>query len=113
MHVDIGYVDCSYNLLSSIDISRLANLKKLYCQNNFITTLQIHITPWYNSGFGNEINCSNNSLILLDLQNNKNEGVIDFSNNPNLKHMCQDANQITSIKDLVTQYGYTNCIVDS
>jgi len=38
---------------------------------------------------------------------------LDFSNNPNLLTICADQLQVSTVQDLVTQYGYTNCQLSS
>jgi hypothetical protein len=104
---NLGDFNCSNNLLPSLNVSGLSNLQYLVCSANQLTSLDV-------SGSTNFIwlNCSNNQLVTLFLKNGRNETII-FDNNPALQYICADDAQITSIQTKITQYGYTNCHVNS
>jgi Leucine-rich repeat (LRR) protein len=98
---------CGDNLLPSIDVSGLTNLLGLNCSFNQLTSLDV-------SGLTNlqSLNCGANQLITLFLKNGRNEN-FTFNNNPNLQYICADEGQLASIQSQITQYGYTNCNVNS
>jgi Leucine-rich repeat (LRR) protein len=98
---------CYNNLLPSLNVSSLTNLLELTCQNNQLTSLDV-------SGLTNlqTLNCSANQLTTLFVKNGRSENII-FENNPALQYICADDAQITSIQTKITQYGYTNCHVNS
>jgi Leucine-rich repeat (LRR) protein len=98
---------CYNNLLSSLNVSGLTNLQQLYCYQNLLPTLDV-------SGLTNlqTLNCSANQLTTLFVKNGRSENII-FENNPALQYICADDAQITSIQTKITQYGYTNCHVNS
>lgn len=98
---------CDNNQLTSINVSINAVLGFLYCNNNQLTDL--------NLGANSELSfleCNNNLLTSLNIKNNSIE-YISFSGNPNLQYICADTNQLANVQNLVTSYGYTNCVVDS
>ncbi|WP_264521468.1 leucine-rich repeat domain-containing protein [Flavobacterium sp. N1994] len=99
---------CNGNQFSSLNVGDLTNLQVLYCLNNQLTSIDI-------SGLTNiqQLNCSNNQLNTLFLKNGAIEVFLEFSNNPNLKYICADDNQVSDVQTKIVQYGYTNCHVNS
>ena len=95
-------LDCSYNQLTSLDLSRNTNLVNLDCRNNQLTSLNL-------SGCRSlgEIFCSYNQLTTLDLSGRPNLGAIyceynrlislDVSGNANLSDLYCNHNQISSL----------------
>jgi Leucine-rich repeat (LRR) protein len=98
---------CSSNQLPSLNLSGLTSLQGLNCQNNQLPSLDV-------SGLTNlqSLNCWNNLLISLFVKNGRSENII-FDDNPALQYICADDSQITSIQTKITQYGYTNCHINS
>lgn len=100
-------IHCGQNQLSELDVSGLSNLIQLNCQNNQLTNLNVtnHLTI---------LNCSSNNLISLYIKNDSNESTnLDFSNNPTLQYVCADDFQLTQVQNKISQYGYSNCFVNS
>ena len=103
-------IRCNNNLLTTLGINNLSNLRHIYCNNNLLNTLDtnnlIHLT---------NLNCASNNLTTLYIKNGSNESSInlDFSNNPNLQYVCADDFQLTQVQDKISQYGYSNCFVNS
>jgi hypothetical protein len=102
-------LQCANNLLTSLDLGGLTKLFNLYCDNNQIATLDLSILP----SLGGEIGFSNNKLETLFIKNGINNNYLGFSENPTLKYICVDDSELASIQIKVTQYGYTNCQVNS
>jgi len=86
----IRYVNCSANLFSNLDFTNFRSLYLgLICDNNI-------------------------NLTTLKLKNGADEtynNTFSFANNPNLRFVCQDSFLLNYTQNLVTQYGYTNCLV--
>ena len=57
---ELTTLDCSNNILSSLNVSELTKLTKLYCNDNNLSELKLY----YNNKL-TELNCSNNSLTKL------------------------------------------------
>ena len=100
-------LDCSSNLLPTLNVQGLTNFQNLACSSNFLLTLNVQ-------GLTNlqALYCENNQLTSLFIKNGRNETIV-FSGNPNLTYICADDDQITSVQNLATGYGYTNCNVNS
>ena len=99
---------CSNNQLPSLNLNGLTNLQYLDCSHNQLTSLDVSNQPVLTS-----LVCNNNQLTTLFMKNGSNESNIDFSSNPNLQYICADEVQIGDIQNHITQYGYTNCHVNS
>ncbi|HBD26054.1 T9SS type A sorting domain-containing protein [Flavobacterium sp.] len=99
---------CYANNLTTINLSSLTKLEQLICDNNRLTTLDLS-----NSSNLNEIRCWNNQLESLNLKNGKIESTITIFNNPNLRFICCDEEQLDYIQSQVLQYGILNCSVNS
>jgi len=100
--VNLKYLDCSDNQITSLDVSSNTALQMLYCMNNQITSLDVSsntalkvLNCSYNQltslDVSNNTNlktfyCYNNSLISLNLKNGNNSNFtdVDLKNNPNL-----------------------------
>jgi Leucine-rich repeat (LRR) protein len=126
----IEFLECSDNNLTSIDLSSLKDLRILRCDGNKINSLNltglinIEGVDCNDNNFSSldasdlkkltALNCNNNPLMAsIYLKNGSNETNLYLSNTPNLKYICVDENQITQVQNLVTQNGYTNCVVNS
>ena len=106
-NVNLNFLSCANNQLQSLNLTTNTNLNNLWCINNQITTLDLR-----NNLQATYINLNYNQLTSLYIKNGKNE-YIDFPGNPNLNYICADESQISSLQDLITQYGYANCHVNS
>ncbi|WP_310381002.1 T9SS type A sorting domain-containing protein [Flavobacterium sp.] len=104
----IEFLFCRNNNLKTLDISKLFKLKSFYCDNNQITTLDLskllNLTAksW-----------SLNPLESLFLKNGIRNDSDNFSNIPTLKYICVDDNELESIQKQTTEYGYSNCVINS
>ena len=101
-------LNCSHNQLTSLNVSGLINLQELDCSYNQITSLDV-------SGFTilYLLNCSSNQLVSLFIKNSSNLIIFEFSNMPNLQYICADDFNVPLVQSAITQYGYTNCHVNS
>jgi Leucine-rich repeat (LRR) protein len=101
---------CVLTGLTSLDLTGLTNLRDLSCSINEFTSLDVSDLPNLRS-----LSCSyNTALTSLYIKNGSNESTyLSFTNNPNLTYICCDATQLTAVQAKVTQYGYTNCVVDA
>jgi Leucine-rich repeat (LRR) protein len=101
-------LDCSGNLLPSLNVSGLTNLQYLDCSYNYLPSLIVN-------GLTNLqiLYCSNNQLTSLNIKNGVLENEIYFNYNPTLQYICADEGQLDSIQYYLTQYGYTNCNLNS
>ncbi|WP_298397048.1 T9SS type A sorting domain-containing protein [Flavobacterium sp.] len=124
---NLGYLACSYNQLPTLNVQGLTNLHTLQCTNNQLPTLNVQgltnlqelncfdnqLTTLNVQGLTNLNNlyCQNNQLTNLFVKNGRNENIV-FSGNPNITYICADDSEITSVQNLATGYGYTNCNVN-
>lgn len=105
---DLIRLNCANNQIFDLDLSQNNNLQEFSCYNTQVTTLDLSQKPnLYNIGCGN-----NNFLTYLNIKNGRN-GTVAFEGNPNLQYICSDDGELTAIQNLITQYGYTNCHVNS
>jgi len=78
---ELRFLNCNHNQLSSLDISNNAELKFLYCNMNQLSSLDISRNTALT-----DIECYNNQLATLDL-----------SKNTKLEHLFCNDNQLTSL----------------
>jgi len=78
---NITFLDCSGNLLTSLDVSKNPALKELYCFNNFLTSLDVS---------------NNTELTLLYAKNNRISS-LDLSNNRELTFLAVYQNELKSL----------------
>jgi Leucine-rich repeat (LRR) protein len=104
---NLNWLSCHNNQLPSLNVSGLTNLQQLYCYQNLLPTLDV-------SGLTNlqSLDCSINQLITLFVKNGRNEDITFFFNS-NLQYICADEGQLASIQTQITEYGNTNCNVNS
>lgn len=100
--IALKYLDCSYNKLSNIDISKNINLSELHIYYNQLTNLDItkNLRLAYlfcNNNQLNSLNTSENkNLINLSFYNN-NISSVDVSTNINLTNLDCSNNQIETL----------------
>ena len=75
-NVNLKDLDCSHNELTTLDVSKNVNLKKLSCYYNELTTLDVskNVNLW-------SLDCSDNALTSLDLSQNDILEDLDCSEN--------------------------------
>jgi Leucine-rich repeat (LRR) protein len=106
---DLQAVYCHNNPIPSFSFSDVPNLQVLDCSSNQISDLDVSSLSQLSV-----LNCHDNTqLVNLNIKNGSNEPFLDFSNNPNLLYVCADEGQLTSVQNLVAQYGYTDCQVNA
>lgn len=103
-------VRCGNNLLTSLEVNNVTNLSHLSCNDNLLSTLDTSTLSQLTS-----LNCASNNLTTLYIKNGSNQSSfnLDFSNNPGLEYVCADDFQLTEVADKITEYGYSNCFVNS
>ena len=126
----LNTLDCSVNLLNSIDVSGLTSLNWLHCSFNYYLT-SIDLSGLTNL---NGLNCGGNQLTSLDVTGLTNLNYLDcafnfrlqslfmknvalssleFDSNPELSYICASEKDLELINNKVSDYGYTNCVVNS
>lgn len=124
-------MSCSENQLTFLNIEGLTNLQVLYFNNNQISSLNLNERSTLT-----HLKCKNNLFSSLDVSDLSNLRMFDcssngnletifikngslevqlleFSNNPNLKYICADPEQLNQVEDKIAQYGYTDCFTNS
>ena len=99
---DLYHLDCSYNQVASLDVSRNINLTTLFCRNNQLTSLDISKNLALFS-----FSCENNQLTSLDVSKNieltslhcyNNQLTsLDVTQNKAIKYLYCNNNQLTSL----------------
>ena len=128
-----GSISCNNNKLQSLDLRNL-QLGHISAYNNEISNINLD-----NAHFSFGMNFYNNKLTTLDLskyspdqyptseilqfgynqlthiflKNGADEGMLSFSNNPNLKYICADEDEIESLNYRISEYGYTQTNINS
>jgi len=98
----LTYLNCMLNQLTGLNVSSSPNLSALLCNNNLLTSLNINNNPALNSlyCYGNQLsslNISNNTMLgFLDCAHNS-LGSLDVSNNPALYHLECSYNNIAAL----------------
>ena len=100
------------NNLTSIDVSHNVNLVKLLCyDNNNLTS--INVSQNTNLITLNCSSCDQLSTLFVKNGSTTSWNYLDFSWCGNLQYICADDNELGTIENLISQYGYTNCQVNS
>ena len=97
------------NPITTLDLTNIVGIMNLNCSNNLITTLDL-------SAYGalGTLNCSNNpNLNTINIKNGAFESNLDFTNTPLLKYICSDESEAVSVENKISQYGYTDCHVNT
>ena len=122
--------DFEYNQLTNIDLSNNDVLQSFSCKGNQITSLDLSdkaVLNYLDCGFNlltnldlsqninlDYLRCNNNPIVDLNLKNGDSTmSLLEFSNIPSLEYICADENELAIVQNLITQYGYTNCHVNS
>lgn len=100
-------LSCGGNKLKSLNVNNLTKLTDIWCANNLLSTLVVNNL----TKLGN-LNCASNQLETIYNKNGSYEYFV-FKDNPNLKYICADSDQITNIQNMINLYGYSNCHVNS
>lgn len=100
--VNLEYLDCMQNQITSLDVSKNAKLKYIQCRENNLTSIDVS-----NNSSLMTLDCNFNEISSLDVSNNPNlhglwcEGNqldgIDVSNQPNIVSLFCSSNTISTI----------------
>jgi hypothetical protein len=106
--INLAHIDCSYNQLSALNLENLPSMTELNCGKNNITTINTSdlINLW-------GLNCWGNQLESLFLKNGKEQGSVNFNENPNLEFICADESELGWLQKNVIAMGYEHCVVNS
>ncbi|MBJ2124087.1 T9SS type A sorting domain-containing protein [Flavobacterium sp. IB48] len=99
---------CAANQFSSLDLKGLTNITIFECYLNQLKTLELSDLKKIK-----RLRCDQNQLNTLFIKNGSNETELNFSKNPDLKYICVDEGQLSQIQDLLDNYGYANCNVNT
>jgi Secretion system C-terminal sorting domain len=99
-----------------LDFSNHPDLKRVYCGQNQLTSLDFSQNPLFD-----ELGCENNNLSSLNIQNGNTQLFGDqtnlnecWGNNPNLTQICADPNEIIALNSFLASCGINQPItVDS
>lgn len=106
---NLTYLYCENNQLTSLDVSALVNLRGLFCSSNQLTSINLSKPHKLES-----LRCDDNNLSSLIIKNtNVITYNIDFSNNINIQYICANERQLRDVQNLINEYGYTNCHVNT
>ncbi|AXG67935.1 internalin-J [Kordia sp. SMS9] len=99
----------SNNQISTLDTQGLS-LRRIECSGNLLTTLDAsHHTEL------TLLKCDNNSLLeSLNIKNGSFERFgSSFSGNFALRYICVDVEQFADVQNKIADYGYTNCTINT
>ena len=110
--VKLEKLQCNYNQLTALDVTKNPKLTELNCENNQLTALDVTKNP--NLSY---LQCNYNQLTALDVTKNPNLGylfcdsnqltALDVTKNPNLNYFSCSNNQLTAL-DLTNKPGLTS-----
>ncbi|ESU21187.1 hypothetical protein FEDK69T_25540 [Flavobacterium enshiense DK69] len=95
--------------MTFLDINGLGNMTTLYCNNNQLDRLDLSTNFNLNVLFAND-----NSLNELFIKNGRSTLNYNFfGGNPELRYICADENEISSLQQRLSQTGHVNCHINS
>jgi hypothetical protein len=101
-------VNCSNNQIAILNFTGLINLYTLNCQSNQLIDLDFR-----DSNILQNIYCTNNQLESLNIKNGNIEANLSIGMNPNIKYICADEGQLSTVQSLISTNGYANCHVNT
>ena len=104
----LNSVNCRFNMIYNFLFDKNNQFTYFYANDNLIENLDFSINKKIYTLF-----IGNNKLKNLNIKNGKIEGNLNFENNPDLKYICADEEQLVDINNKITQYNYANCHVNS
>lgn len=104
------YLTLSGNPISILDFSGINNIEQLQCMYTNVTSLNVS-----NQTNLDLLMCGNNpSLERIFMKNGKMESGLNLINLPNLKYVCVDEAQLTTIQNTINfSSGSSNCSVNT
>ncbi|WP_035672315.1 T9SS type A sorting domain-containing protein [Flavobacterium sp. 83] len=125
----LRFLDCYTNKLTTLNLTNSSSLTHLRCEGNNLTSLNCENLKelTYVQCFQNKIStldfsssknlthlmCFDNQLISIIAKTSVLFDSFWFYNNPNLKYICVDTNNLDYVKGLINQLGYSNCEVNT
>ena len=109
--VNLRTIACDFNQLPNLNLNSLVNLETLNCSSNSITTLDFSGLTKFRGLY-----CSFNypiTTIIIKNNNLQPWSFLHFPNNPNLRYICADLDDLNFVQNKITSYGYTNCQVNN
>ena len=105
--------DVSYNHLTALDFSGTPLLAYLNCDHNDLATLDLSSNPLVVT-----LNCNDNDLESITVKNGVNQDFNEnftsqWSNNPNLRYVCADEEEIADVLEIVVSSALANVNVNS
>lgn len=119
---------CRQNYLTSLNVSGLYELTELDCSNYLMTSLTMgqnenlesinisgtQLTSINLSSCKSLLDFTAESVPLLSLYlKNGSDETLQMYGNPNLQYVCVDESQQQAVQNIITNLGYTNCVVNS
>ena len=98
----------NHNTLTEIDVTHHPELAVLYCGNNELLTVDVSNNPELDF-----FDCSNNPLTSFSIKNGSLLAIFGFSGTPDLQYICADDFETSTVQAKITEYGYTNIVVNS
>ncbi|CAA0213540.1 Protein of unknown function precursor containing LLR and a C-terminal secretion signal. Putative adhesin [Tenacibaculum maritimum] len=103
--INLTELNCNYNLISQLNLSKNTKLKRVHCSNNKLTSLNIGSNLVLEELYVDNNQITNldtsNALNLIKLTVNSNQiSTIDLSKNLNLKDFSCSNNQLTELSTI-------------
>ncbi|CAA0146967.1 Protein of unknown function precursor containing LLR and a C-terminal secretion signal. Putative adhesin [Tenacibaculum maritimum] len=103
--INLTELNCNYNLISQLNLSKNTKLKRVHCSNNKLTSLNIGSNLVLEELYVDNNQITNldtsNALNLIKLAVNSNQiSTIDLSKNLNLKDFSCSNNQLTELSTI-------------
>lgn len=105
---DLQTVNCSNNQITILSFTGLINLNTIDCQSNQLINLDFR-----DSNILQNIYCTNNQLESLNIKNGTIEANLSIGMNPNIKYICADEGQLSTVQSLISTNSYANCHVNT
>lgn len=112
--LNLGYINLINNKLESLSIRQENNqIEWLNCSSNLLTTLDLNSAKLLEY-----FDCSNNQLTSLFIKNGSQEflfgdtdnfDTMNFSGNPNLEYICCDEADLVEVEERIVNYNISNC----
>lgn len=121
LHLSIGFnrlteIDLSNNLkleglsvesnkFTNLDLKFNQALELLNCRSNELTQLDLSLNPKLN-----RIDCAKNNIRILNIKNGsicRSIHYFDIYDNPNIKYICADAEELAVVQEDLDNNGYT------
>jgi Leucine-rich repeat (LRR) protein len=109
--INLQTLDVKDNRLRSVNVkgcAALTNLNLYNNRNNILEEIDVQDSPYLQG-----LDCGYTDLRYLYLKNGSIVPGVNLQYNPNLSHICTDANEVAGVQNAVTNLGYTQCTVDA